>query len=71
MDSSSSKKLKAHTLVAALILAFGILIVTYGVIVEDEPTAIGLFLTVTGLSWLFITRLRMRSVKMKEQNTSN
>lgn len=70
MDSSTTKKLKAQTLVAALILAFGILIVTYGVIVEDEPTAIGLLLTVTGLSWLFITRLRMRSHRLKEQNSS-
>lgn len=71
MDSSTTKKLRTQTIAAALILAFGILIVTFGVIVEDEPTAVGLLVTLTGLLWLFITRWRMRSLKMKEQNTSH
>ena len=43
---------------ALVVLALGIAVVTYGVIVEDEPTAIGLGLTLAGIVWFFVARGR-------------
>jgi len=72
MEAVEIKKLKMHTLIATIILALGILVVTYGVIVEDEPTAVGLLLLVSGTAWFFITRFRVRSLKkLKDQNAKH
>jgi hypothetical protein len=72
METVEIKKLKSRTLIATIILTLGIFVVTYGVIVEDEPTAIGLLLLITGTTWLFITRFRLRSLKkLDEQNAHN
>jgi hypothetical protein len=46
--------------IALVVTALGIAVVTYGVIVEDEPTAIGLALSLGGLVWFFIARARSR-----------
>lgn len=72
METQATKKLRKQTLFSALVIALGILIMVYGIIVEDEPTAVALLLITTGSVWLFITRLRLRSLnKLNEQNLSN
>ncbi|MEX0721277.1 MAG: hypothetical protein WD059_11455 [Balneolaceae bacterium] len=61
MKSNNSKKLKMHKLISILITLIGIALMTFMVIVEDEPDAIPLLLIVLGTGWYFITRYRIPS----------
>lgn len=72
METNGTKKLRKQTFLSALVIGLGILIMVYGIIVEDEPTAVALLLITAGTVWLLITRLRLRSQrKLNEQNVSN
>ena len=72
MESQEIKKLRRQTYFSLLIMGLGILVMVYGIVVEDEPTAVALLLIATGSVWLFITRLRMRSqANLNQQNLSN
>lgn len=54
-------KLKVHTLLSALTIVIGALLMTYMIYVESEPGALPLLLVVGGTGWYFITRARIRS----------
>lgn len=57
------KKLKMHKLISILMIVIGIALMTFMVIVEDEPGAIPILLIVTGTGWYFVTRSKLRSQK--------
>ena len=61
MKTANEKKTSIQSYLSIIILGLGILVVTYGVIVEDEPTAVGLLLVISGTVWYFVTRYRLRS----------
>jgi hypothetical protein len=46
--------------IALVVTLLGVAVVTFGVIYEDEPTALGLALLVGGLVWFFVARARAR-----------
>jgi len=46
---------------AIVIIVMGLLVLIYGVIVEDEPTAVALLLIILGTGWYFIRRAQLRS----------
>jgi hypothetical protein len=53
--------LAKHPIMALLVIALGILVFIYGVVVEDEPTAVAWLLIVVGAFWYFYSRVRLRS----------
>ncbi len=57
------KKLKRHKLISILMIVIGIALMTFMVIVEDEPGAIPLLLIVMGTGWYFVTRSKMKAQK--------
>lgn len=57
----SQKKLKMHKLISVFTIASGVMVLLYGIIVEDEPTLVALLLIVCGAVWYFVTRARIRS----------
>lgn len=61
METDQPKKLKMHKLLALLTIFIGLALVTFMVVVEDEPGALPLALTVIGTGWYFVTRSRIRS----------
>ncbi|HEU5289271.1 MAG TPA: hypothetical protein VFU05_01430 [Cyclobacteriaceae bacterium] len=70
MKSPDINKLKMQSLLSLLILGLGILLVIYMIVVEDEPGAIPLLLIITGTSWFFVTRFRIKTLrKLNEQNS--
>jgi hypothetical protein len=46
---------------AILIIIMGLIVLMYGVIVEDEPTVVALLLIILGTGWYFIRRAQLRS----------
>jgi len=62
MTSNYSKKLKIHRILSILILAIGVMVLIYGIIVEDEPTLVALLLIVSGTVWYIITRSKIKSL---------
>jgi len=62
MTSNYSKKLKIHRILSILILALGVMVLIYGIIVEDEPTLVALLLIVSGTVWYIITRSKIKSL---------
>jgi hypothetical protein len=56
----ASRKLLVHTLLSLLVIALGIALLIYMITVEDEPGALPLALTLGGIAWLIIARIRMR-----------
>lgn len=50
-----------HKLLSILITFIGITLMTFMVIVEDEPGAIPLLLIVVGAGWYFVNRSKVRS----------
>lgn len=60
-NSTLTDKLKVHTLLSALTVIVGASLVTYMMYVESEPGLIPLLLTVCGIGWYLITRVRLRS----------
>lgn len=61
MKAENSKKLKMHKMISLLITLVGIALMTYMIIVEDEPGAIPLLLVLGGTIWYFYTRSKTRS----------
>ncbi len=61
METNHSKKLKMHKLLSLLTIFFGLALVTFMIIVEDEPGALPLALIVIGTGWYFFTRSKLRS----------
>lgn len=50
-----------HSMMALFVIAFGVLVFTYGVVVEDEPTAVAWLLIIIGTFWFFYSRAKLRS----------
>jgi hypothetical protein len=60
MTSERTQKLKLQKILSLIIIMLGIALLTYMVIVEDEPGAIPLLMIVTGTGWYFLTRSRIK-----------
>ncbi|MFP8488841.1 hypothetical protein ACKGJO_07040 [Gracilimonas sp. Q87] len=63
MKTNQFKKLKMHTLLSLLTIFIGIALLTFMVIVENEPGAIPLALILVGTGWYFFTRSKIRSLQ--------
>ncbi|WP_290875166.1 hypothetical protein [Gracilimonas sp.] len=50
-----------HKLLSLLTIFIGLLLVTFMIVVEGEPGALPLALTVIGTVWHFFTRSKLRS----------
>jgi hypothetical protein len=61
MDMENSKMLKMHKFISLLIIVTGMVLMTFMIIVEDEPGAIPLLLIVIGTGWHLFTRSRIKS----------
>ena len=57
----ASKKARVHTILSALIILIGLVLLIYMIRVESEPGALPLLLIVLGVGWWLITRARRRS----------
>lgn len=66
MKTEKTNKLTGQTYLSLVIVGIGILIMVYGIIVEDEPTAVALLLIVTGTAWFLVTRFRQRLQSRKQ-----
>jgi Flp pilus assembly protein TadB len=55
--------LAQHPMYSLIVIALGVLVLIYGVTVEGEPTAVALFLIITGTFWFFYSRTRLRTQK--------
>lgn len=61
MNTDNSTKLRIHKLISILMTLIGISLMTFMVIIEDEPGAIPLLLIVVGAGGYIITRHSIRS----------
>ncbi|MEX2604185.1 MAG: hypothetical protein WD361_08270 [Gracilimonas sp.] len=50
-----------HQLLSLLTILMGIALMTFMIVVEDEPGAIPLALIIAGTGWYFFTRYKVRS----------
>ena len=66
MKSKISSALKMGRIMSIVILALGIVLVTYMIKVEDEPGALPLFLILTGTVWFFINRYQIKKQWRKQ-----
>ena len=57
----SIEKLKIHTLISAIVIAIGVVLMIGKIYADSEPGGIPILLVLLGLGWHFITRLRIRS----------
>ncbi len=57
------ESLRVQTIVAAAVTAVGIILLTYMISVEGELGAIPLLLLAVGISWLGLTRRRIKSLR--------
>ncbi|MFO7798245.1 hypothetical protein [Rhodohalobacter sp.] len=62
MTSELTQKLKLQKIFSIAIIIMGISLLSYMVVVEDEPGAIPLLMVVMGTGWYFITRSRIKSL---------
>lgn len=53
--------LRVHRLIAASVLAIGLVLMAMMIVTESEPGLIPLVLVVLGAGWLLVTRARIRS----------
>ena len=56
-DKMAFKK-NIQRILSVILIVFGVLILLYGILVEDEPTAVSLFMISAGILWLFLLRKR-------------
>ncbi|MEX0647675.1 MAG: hypothetical protein WEA56_05010 [Balneolaceae bacterium] len=70
MKTNNSKKLRMHKMISILITFVGILLMTFMIIVEDEPGAIPLLLVAAGSGWYFFSRFKIRSQQMQSSDES-
>lgn len=61
MNTSHPKNLKLQKLVSLLVTFLGFLLLIFMIVVEDEPGALPLALIVTGITWFFYIRSKLRS----------
>lgn len=64
MDNTTedaSKKRKVHTVLSALTIVVGFVLMIRQMYADSEPGAIPLLLIVLGIGWYFITRARIRT----------
>lgn len=61
MDTAKTKKLKISRLLSIITVAIGILLLTYMILVEDEPGAIPLMLITLGFGGFLVTRFKTPS----------
>ena len=55
------KKLKVHTILSAMTIVIGLILMVGKIYADSEPGGIPILLIVFGMGWYFITRVRMRS----------
>lgn len=60
MKTNHSKKLKMHNMISLMIIFIGLALVTFMIVVEDEPGALPLALIIIGTGWYFVTRSKLR-----------
>jgi hypothetical protein len=61
MSGRTMKKLRGQKLPAAAVIISGLLLLTYMILVEDEPGAVPLLFIIIGTVWYLIIRKRIRS----------
>lgn len=61
MKKDNGNKQKIHSLLSILTTVFGITLLIFMIVVEDEPGALPLLLIVGGAGWYFIARAQIRS----------
>lgn len=61
MKTHLSKKLKMYKLLSLLTIFIGLVLATFMIVVEDEPSALPLALIVIGTGWYFFTQSKIRS----------
>lgn len=62
MKTYNDKKLKMQKIISLLIIVIGIVLMTFMVIVEDEPGALPLFIILIGIGWYFFLRHKVHSM---------
>ena len=60
---SDSKTFRRHKWVAGIVILLGFLTLLYGIIVEDEPTAVALLPIVGGAAWLLTSMAMFKKRK--------
>ena len=61
--NTDHKKINLQKITSLLILALGIVLLAFMIIVEDEPGAVPLFMILLGGGGYFYTRFKRRSIK--------
>ncbi len=61
MKTDNPKKFKIHHQLSIVTTLIGILLMSFMVIVEDEPGALPLALIIIGTGWYFFTRSKLRA----------
>lgn len=56
----TNRKLIVHTALSLLTIVLGVALLIYMITVEDEPGALPLALTLGGIAWLVIARMRLK-----------
>jgi hypothetical protein len=55
------QKLKVHTILSALTIVIGAILMIFMITVESEPGGIPILLLIIGIGWYIITRVRIGS----------
>lgn len=64
METHQSKKLQMHKLLSLMTIFIGLVLVTFMIVIEDEPGALPLALIVIGTGWYYLTRSKLRSLQI-------
>lgn len=60
-----SKKLKINRILSVIVLLFGLLLMSYMIIMESEPGALPLFILITGGIWFAINQMNIKNIIVK------
>ncbi len=58
---NSTRTLKINTYLSLLMITLGVIFLAYMILVEDEPGAIPLLMTIIGICWYFLTKWKLKS----------
>jgi hypothetical protein len=60
MENTINKKYKRNNVLSIVITLLGVSLLTYMILIEDEPGAVPLFLIFIGIAWFFFNRHKMK-----------
>lgn len=60
MKKKISKKLKMNRILSIIVLIFGLVLLTYMIVIESEPGALPLFMLITGAIWFAINQMNIK-----------